>query len=158
MEGAIVCENRKDRAVGVAPPYGLALWERWHAKRDGEGLYSRHFGGHYAPLLIGRAISFTRPRADGVPCAGRKVRLRFRFAQGDTIGRGICSRHFGGHYAPLPIGRAICFTRPRAVGAPCAGRKVRLRFRSAQGDTIGRCIGLRVFGGRQPAPYEGGRG
>ena len=45
--------------------------------------------------------------------------------------------------------------RPRAVGTPCARRKVRLRFRFAQGDTIGRYICLRVFGGSKPPPYEG---
>ena len=36
-------------------------------------------------------------------------------------------RDLGGHYARLPIGHTICQARSRAVGTPCARRKVRLR-------------------------------
>ena len=44
-------------------------------------------------------------------------------------------------------------TRPRAAGTLCALRKVRLRYRFAQGDTIGRSKGLRIAGLRGAAPY-----
>ena len=118
--GASVCKNRKDGAVffgGSKPPPYEMRWE--HPRR-----------------VILSAVELLRPRKSAE----------------------LARRNLGGHYARLPIGHTISFTRPRAVGAPRAGRKVRLRYRSAQGDTIGRCICSRIAAGVNPRPTRDGGG
>ena len=98
-----------------------------------------------SPRGYGRAVSGHSPLL-ALPILGVSLHKNAELAR----------RNLGGHYARLPIGHTISFARPRAVGAPCAGRKVRLRFRFAQGDTIGRCSCLRVSAGgsRRPTGYK----